>query len=145
MIINMKRIIIIFIFFQSIIVLNAQILKVAAVQLEISEFTYSSHEQFQLEMEKNVRQAMETFQPDLIIFPEYTSVFPASTAYFDIIGNSKSMEEILQKIHGQNRNISSLYDLFIHESVGTEELLTFWGDLAKKYSVYHCGWELFCL
>ena len=115
--------------------LFAEQLKVAAVQLEINDNTYSSYEQFQMEMEINVRKAVETFNSDLIIFPEYTSVFPSITPYFDYIGDSNSIEEIFFKIHNQNNRISSLKDLFLEEADNVNQMLSFWGELSQRYSV----------
>ncbi|MCP4178965.1 MAG: hypothetical protein GY756_14485, partial [bacterium] len=73
-------------------------LKVAAVQLKISENTYSSYNQFWIEMEEHVNTAVNTFHPDLIIFPEYTSVFPSITPYYDYLQEGETVEEIFLAI-----------------------------------------------
>jgi len=124
-------------------ILFSESLKVAAVQLEISDLTYSSYEQFKIEMESNVREAVNTFAPDLIVFPEYASVFPAVTPYFKYIGNSESIEEIFMKIHNENSRINSLKDLFLEEADNVNSLLNFWGELARKYSVTILGGSYF--
>lgn len=118
-------------------------LKVAAVQLEISTATYESETRFFGEMEERVREAVDTFQPDLIIFPEYTSVFPAVTPYFPFIEGSRSIEEIFGKIHAEDKSVRSLRDLFIAQSDRMESLVEGWGELASRYDVTILGGTYF--
>ena len=134
-------ILLLFIFF--IIDIWSDAVKVAAVQLEVNNYTYSSYKQFQVEMENNIAEAMETFKPDLIIFPEYTSVFPAITPYYQYLDDKKSIAEIFLDINSDNRNIRSLYDIFRSESVNVDNMLSFWGDLSRKYSVTIIGGSYF--
>lgn len=123
--------------------LSSETLKVAAVQLEVSDLTYSAYENFKVEMENNIRKAVEDFNPDLIIFPEYTSVFPAITPYYQFIEGSSSSEEIFNKIHRENQEIETLFDLFYRESDNVDALLGFWGELSQKYSVTIAGGSYF--
>lgn len=118
-------------------------LQVAAVQLEISKNTYSSVDQFRREMENNIIEAVNSFDPDLIIFPEYASVFPAITPYYPYLEENDSIENIFLSIHRDNKAIRTLKDIFITESSRMEEFLSVWGDLAEKYEVTVVGGSYF--
>lgn len=140
---NMKKLPLLLLILIFIPQIYAETLKVAAVQLEISDLTYQSYKNYKEEMESNVLQAIENFDPDLIIFPEYTSVFPAVTPYLKYIGNSNSIEEIFSKIRGDKTHIQSINDLFRAESEHIEKLMDFWGELSEKYSVTIVGGTYF--
>jgi predicted amidohydrolase len=118
-------------------------LKVAAIQLEIHDYFYSSYERFQMEMEKEVSKAVDTFQPDLIIFPEYTSVFPAVTPYYNLLTGSNSVGDVFKIIRRSNVSINSIKDLFLDEAENVDRMLSFWGVLAEKYSVSIIGGTYF--
>jgi len=139
----MRKMLLLTILFIFTVLLYSESLKVAAVQLEVSDHTYRTFDNFREQMELNVRKAVETFNPDLIIFPEYTSVFPAITPYYDYIGMSHSVEDIFQKIHNANPAIMTLKDLFVEESGRVTELMDFWGKLSEKYSVTILGGSYF--
>lgn len=139
----MKKITVSLIFLTIFTSLYSESLKVAAIQLEIHASTYRSYEQFKLEIENEVKEAVSIFNPDLILFPEYTSVFPAVTPYFDLIKPGESLVEIFNKINSRNPHIRSLKDLFLEEADNVDQFLTFWGELAEKYSVTIVGGSYF--
>jgi len=118
-------------------------LKVAAVQLEVSESTYFSSETFFSEMEQRVAEAVSSFHPDLVVFPEYTSVFPAISPYLSYAQGRDSIEDIFTAIRKDHRTIRSIRDLFIEESERMEELMDQWGELSQKYGLYIVGGSYF--
>ncbi len=61
-------------------------LEVVLVQYEVSAEDYSSLEQFHDRIAHIVEEAMERSHPDLIVFPEYASVFALFTDYIDSRG-----------------------------------------------------------
>lgn len=61
-------------------------LEVVLVQYEVSAEDYSSLEQFHDRIAHIVEEAMERSHPDLIVFPEYASVFALFTDYIDSPG-----------------------------------------------------------
>ena len=123
--------------------LYSEELKVAAVQLQINDYTYSSYDRFRYEMETHVKEAVNTFNPDLIIFPEYTSVFPAITPFYEYLQQGGTIEDIFYRINRSNENICSIKDIFMEEAGNVENLLSFWGELSKKYDVAIVGGSYF--
>ncbi|MBN2657713.1 MAG: hypothetical protein JXR86_11690 [Spirochaetales bacterium] len=117
--------------------------KVAAVQLEVSVGTYLSDEIFIAEMEERVARAVREFAPDLIVFPEYTSVFPAVTPYLSYTEGRNSVEDIFMAIREDHSDIGSIRDLFVGQSERMESLMARWGTLARKYNVMILGGTYF--
>nr|WP_184742284.1 nitrilase-related carbon-nitrogen hydrolase [Spirochaeta isovalerica] len=139
----MKKIVLFLLLFVFTSFLYTKSVKVAAVQLRISEKTYVSHDVFIEEMEKRIVQAVNTFHPDLIVFPEYTSVFPAVTPYLSYAGGRTSVEEIFTAIGEDYSDIDTIRDLFVRESQRMETLMDRWGTLADKYDVTIVGGSYF--
>ena len=139
----MKKNLLLLFLFVFISFLYTESLKVAAVQLEINKHTYKSVDQFKKEMENNIKEAVEAFNPDLIIFPEYTSVFPAITPYYSYLEKNDTIENIFFQIHRDNDQITSLKDIFVIESDRMEKLISLWGDLSRKYGVIIVGGSYF--
>jgi len=140
---SLKKIVLLSLLFVLISISYSESLKVAAVQLEISERTYLSTETFFTEMDKRIAEAVRAFQPDLIIFPEYVSVFPAITPYLSYTRGQDSIEDIFTAIRKDHQNIRSIRDLFVAESERMEELMDRWGDLSQKYGLYILGGSYF--
>jgi predicted amidohydrolase len=110
-------------------------LRVAAVQLEIGQSDLRSVAAFRSRIESLVRRCL-AFEPDLIVFPEYTSVFPAVIPYYDEIRASQSAEEGLSRISAGDPLIDSFRDLFLLSSGFAERVMegTF-ATLARQHGV----------
>jgi predicted amidohydrolase len=114
---------------------DSRILRVAAVQLEIQQSDLRSFAEFHSHIEALVKRCM-TLEPDLIVFPEYTSVFPALIPYYPAIRVSRSVEDGLSRIRAQDPLIDGLRDLFLLNS-GLAERVTeeIFATLARRYEV----------
>lgn len=126
-------------------ILYTKSLKVAAVQLEITERTYFSVLDFKNEMESVVKEAVDTFHPDLIIFPEYTSVFLAVTPYGRWLGKGLTSEEIFAKVRENDTSLRSIRDVLVRQAPFVEEQISLWGDLSSRYGVAILGGTYFAL
>ncbi len=115
-------------------------LSIAGVQLHIDESMYESIESFSLVIEKELHQAISTsgdeVPPDLVIFPEYTSVFLALIPYSHQIMTSDTLSMALTAIRSTYSGIRSLKDLFIMQAGWVEGKMDLvWGGLAGRYGV----------
>jgi predicted amidohydrolase len=90
-------------------------LRVAAVQLKIQQSDLGSFAAFRSRIEALVTRCMD-FEPDLIVFPEYTSVFLALIPYYSVIQESRTAEEGLSRISAQDPLIDGFRDLFLVNS-----------------------------
>lgn len=118
-------------------------LKVAAVQLQIDEELYSSVESFRRRISEVIAECRQ-FEPDLIIFPEYTSVFIALIPYSSIIEKAGNIAGALEKIKKQEPLLKSFSDLFLLNSGLVERLIySVFSDLAKEHGVNIIGGSYF--
>jgi predicted amidohydrolase len=113
-------------------------LSVAGVQLYIDTSMYKSIESFSHAIKEELNIAVSTtgneISPDLIIFPEYTSVFLALIPYAPQIAASDTMAEALASIRNIHPMVKSLRDLFAEQAGWVEsEMDRIWGGLAKEY------------
>ena len=110
-------------------------LRVAAVQFEVQQSDLRSIAAFQSRIEALVRRCMD-FEPDLIVFPEYTSVFPALIPYYPVIRASQSAEEGLARIRDQDPLIKGYRELFLLNSGLAEWVMEeVFAALARRFGV----------
>jgi predicted amidohydrolase len=115
-------------------------LRVAVVQLRIDESTYSSLESFRrtvtAAVEKAVDEAPEGSRPDLIVFPEYTSVFLALLPYEHDLRGAASVAEGLARLSAAAGQIGSLRQVFLEQASMVQDLACeVFGGLARQYGV----------
>ena len=124
-------------------------LTVSGVQLSIDTELYASETAFTAGIEKRIRQIVRRYSPDLIVFPEYTSVFLAAIPHADRISGAVTVTDALTRIATGGLGCPSLEqeisgnlplvlkEFFISESGGIELMMDrIWGGLAAKYGVY---------
>jgi predicted amidohydrolase len=110
-------------------------LRIAAVQLQIRASDLRSYADFRFHMESLVRRCMVS-QPDLIVFPEYTSVFLSLVPYYSEIGASISAAEGIERIRVREPLIEDFRDLFLLNSgLAKEAMEGIFGGLARSYGV----------
>ena len=97
-------------------------LRVAAVQLKIQQSDLRSFEVFRSRIEALVSRCMD-YEPDLIVFPEYTSVFLALIPYYPVIQESRSAEDGLSRISARDPLIDDFRDLFLVNSGLVEQAM----------------------
>jgi predicted amidohydrolase len=115
--------------------IDSRALRVAAVQLEIRQSDLRSVEVFRSRIESLVMRCLP-FQPDLIVFPEYTSVFLALIPYYPVIRESASAEEGIERLSARDPLIAGLRDLFLLNSGLTERLMEdIFATLAGRHGV----------
>ncbi len=118
-------------------------LKVAAVQLHIDEDLYSSVESFRRRISELIAECRQ-FEPDLIIFPEYTSVFIALIPYSRIIKKAANIAEAWEMIKKQEPLLKSYSDLFLFNSGLVERVIySVFADLAAEHGVNIIGGSYF--
>ena len=114
---------------------HSQTLRVAAVQLKIRQSDLLSFEDFRSRIEALVMRCM-AFEPDLIVFPEYTSVFLALIPYYPLILDSVSAEDGLSRISAEDPLIQGFRDLFLVNSGLVERVMQeVFATTARRYGV----------
>jgi predicted amidohydrolase len=114
---------------------HSQTLRVAAVQFKIQQSDLRSFAAFRSRIEALVMRCL-AFEPDLIVFPEYTSVFLALVPYYPVILASRSAEDGLSRISARDPLIKGFRDLFLVNSGLVERAMEeVFADLARRYEV----------
>jgi predicted amidohydrolase len=109
--------------------------RVAAVQLSMDASLLASAASFSDRIEGLVAQALE-FRPDLIVFPEYTSVFLALLPYYEDIRASSGALEGLKRISRREPLVKSFRDLFLLNSgLARRAMDEIFGALARSHGV----------
>ncbi len=117
---------------------------ITAVQFALREEFYASPAVFEAHLRKICREAVEEYQPDLIVFPEYTGVFLGITEYSDIFTSVSTVGGAFRKIRRIEPEIDSLAALF-QENAGQASLWMdrIFGGLAEEFDVYILGGTYF--
>ena len=111
------------------------VLRVAAVQFNIQQSDLRSFAAYRSHVESLVMRCLD-FEPDLIVFPEYTSVFPVLIPYYPVIRLSQSAEEGISRIRTQDPLISQFRDLFLLNSGLAERVMEeVFAALARRHGV----------
>ncbi|MBA7655958.1 hypothetical protein ES703_63870 [subsurface metagenome] len=118
-------------------------LRVAVVQFGIDESLVHSLEAFRGRIGEVVERAM-AFEPDLIIFPEYTAAFTALIPYRRIVQQADSVLQGLAGIRKEEPLAGDLRELFLLNSGFAERvILEIFGSLAREHSVFILGGSYF--
>jgi predicted amidohydrolase len=113
----------------------SQALRIAAVQLQIRQSDLDSFAVFRSRIDTLIRRCMD-YDPDLIVFPEYTSVFLALVPYHGLIRDSRSAEEGLARIRERDPLIAGFRDLFLVNSGLVERAMEeIFAASARRYGV----------
>ncbi|UCF99228.1 MAG: hypothetical protein JSV89_06725 [Spirochaetaceae bacterium] len=105
------------------------------MQLQIRQADLRSFSDFRAHIETLVRRSM-VFNPDLIVFPEYTSVFLALIPHYDVIRVSKDAEEGIARISDRDPLIEGFRELFLVNSGLAERAMEeVFATLARQYQV----------
>lgn len=112
-------------------------LAVTGVQLHIDESIYASPVSFEAAMRGELEAVCSgPDRPDLVVFPEYTSVFLAAADYFPVIEETETFEEAIAEIGLEDAGIRTLYDFFKEAAGPTEVRLDrIWGKLAREFGI----------
>ncbi len=111
--------------------------KVAAIQLKISEKTYSSEFSFRKKIEGIVDKLFKNNHYDLVIFPEYTSVFIALIPYAREIRGKKDFKAAFRALKVEKTSLASIKELFLEEFGFVNTVMNdVFGGLAKKYNTF---------
>ena len=116
-------------------------LRIAAVQLEVSPILWQDEASFAGVVAGKVALAVEGRRADVVVFPEYTSIFLALHPYSDAFVGLESLSDGLAAIHHARGWASpgafALRDLFRREAKRVEEAMdSIWGGLAARFGVY---------
>ncbi|MBN1523149.1 MAG: hypothetical protein JW904_01595 [Spirochaetales bacterium] len=107
----------------------------AVVQMKVSEEIFASPTMFRAMIRSIIQEACKDSKPDIIIFPEYTSVFAALFPYMPSILQSSSAIEALDKIKKNHPDITTVQSVFIKQSENTKALVqSVFGDLALEFN-----------
>ena len=111
-------------------------LRIAGVQLLIDESCYATEAAFEAAVEARLRKALESGEIDLVVFPEYTSVFLALTPYSEIIEASSTVPEALGQITRIHPLLTDPKSIFTAASPRVAAAMDrIWGGLARRYDV----------
>ena len=112
-------------------------ISIAAVQFKVEKSIYSSEGSFKDKINTVVKKIFNQYKPDLIIFPEYTSVFIALTPFLNKTEKVKSHAGALKKIRKYYADINSIKELFALQSDFTLSVMKdIFGTISEKYHIY---------
>jgi hypothetical protein len=143
----MRRVLVLFFFAATVNTADSEIV-VAGIQFKTDESVYESLESFSQAVEREIQRTLGSYtgesRPDIVVFPEYTSVFVALTPYYGEIKRSASISEALDAIRRRNPSITGIRRFFLEQAgrVG-RELDGVWGALARKYDIFLLGGTYF--
>ena len=121
-------------------------LRAAAVQFQVRKEIFQSEKIFYKTIDELLSDYSMQCRPDLVVFPEYTSVFLSLVDYYLLLENAGTFLEGFAYIKAIHPSLASLKDFFLltgEESIKRMDRL--WGSLAKKYGVYLCGGSIFAV
>ncbi len=128
---------------EALLVQQESVLKVAAVQFEIYESSTSSIDSFKARIREIVERCI-AYEPDLIVFPEYTCAFIALIPYYQAVQQSEDILEGFKRIREVEPLVHNLKDLFLLNSRLVERvILDIFRSLSRKHSVYILGGTYF--
>ena len=112
-------------------------LRVTAVQFSVNGNFYKSVEDFSDKINSIVSEEMRVHDPELIIFPEYTSVFLALMPFNRELNSAKSYADAFEILKKEYPDIKTVKDLFLRESDFVFSIMqSVFGKLGAKYHVY---------
>jgi len=112
-------------------------LRVTAVQFSVNDNFYKSVEDFSDKINSIVGEEMRVHDPDLIIFPEYTSVFIALIPFIQELNSAKNYTNAFEILKKEYPDIKTVKDLFLKESGYVFTIMkSIFGRLGAKYHVY---------
>ncbi len=118
-------------------------LRVAAVQFSIQIEDLRSFAAYRKRISAVVERSL-AYEPDLIVFPEYTAAFIALIPYYRYIRQSSSIMEAFFSIAREEPLVRSLRDLFLLNSGLVERTLEeIFGNLARRHSLAILGGTYF--
>jgi len=110
-------------------------LRVAAVQLAVNAEMLGSLEAYRGCIAEKVAASL-AFQPELIVFPEYTAAFLALIPHRGELDGALSVAEGLERIRAKEPLVESLHEVFLLNSGWTERALeAVFGGLARRHGV----------
>ncbi len=119
-------------------------LRIAAVQLEISGATYRSVNSFRRKINSIVGRLFKDNHYDLVIFPEYTSVFVALVPYRMEIEGEKDFRTAFKDLKARRSYLASIKELFMEESGFVKSVMdNVFGALSKRYKTFILGGTYF--
>ncbi len=123
---------------------NEEAIRIAAVQFEISERTYSSVYSFKKRIDSIVDGLFRDKQYDVVIFPEYTSVFVAIIPYAGIIDKKGDFRTAFRNLKKKHPSLDSIEGLFLKESRFVKLTMdNVFGSLARRYRTFIVGGTYF--
>ena len=111
-------------------------LTVAGVQYEIDINNYKSLNSFFAGVEDILDEVLDSCEPDLVIFPEYTGVFVQLIPYFSKVKSYDSFASALGSLVQADNDIDNLTDVFQNTEEILDSALLRWAELSSEYSVY---------
>jgi predicted amidohydrolase len=120
-------------------------LRVAAVQLSIHPADIASLAAFRARIEDLVAACLPA-EPDLILFPEYTSAFLALVPYGALLQDAASITEALRRVRAREPLVHGLRDLFLlNAGLAEAAARELFGGLARRYRAALGAGTLFAL
>ena len=112
-------------------------LKLLGIQLKITEAMYVSADAFERAIGSEILKATAAHDVDIVIFPEYTSVFLALIPYALEVKHAETFFEAFSAIQLKDPSLDSIQELFMRQSRRVEMTMdSIWGSLAEKHSVF---------
>ncbi|MBN1646421.1 MAG: carbon-nitrogen hydrolase family protein [Spirochaetales bacterium] len=123
--------------------IKKQGLRIVALQLCIDKSLYASEQRFYAYADDLISRARQEYNPDLIVFPEYTGALFMLFDYPGELSAAETLEGFLEKVRAaENDRLLTLHKIFLHnDCAGTMDRI--WEALAVKHSLYILGGTYF--
>ena len=109
---------------------------ISAVQFSVEEDLYRSEKRFYRHVEAIIRREVEQNRPDLIVFPEYTSVFLALMPYYETVAAAESLEEGITRLYKKYPGVTSVRSIFLNDTDVFRRMDRIWGSLADDWDLF---------
>ncbi len=109
---------------------------ISAVQFSVKEDLYRSEKRFYHHVEAIIRREVEQNRPDMIVFPEYTSVFLSLIPYYETIAAAESLEEGINRLHKEYPGVTSVGSIFLNDTGVFRRMDRIWGSLADDWDLF---------
>lgn len=107
--------------------------RVSLVQHRVDTMEYASFSSFAREVEEPIRVATDTYDADIVVFPEYVNVFVLFSDYADCIERSATVGDALRCIGATEGEIPDIVREEVRENAGA--IRNLWARLARTYDV----------
>jgi predicted amidohydrolase len=109
---------------------------VSAVQFSVNSKTVTDLDHFRRRAERLVATAVQQYDSDLVVFPEYINALLIAREVVPVIQGTQTLEEALEKLHVRYPEVADIEELFhLRSQTVMRSAMGIWRDLASRFEV----------